>query len=97
MRKKKEGVLRKDVDTRVESLFARYDSQRNGALSMAEFTQLQRDVIDLSPQDPARQLRDVLAVIDEQRQEIQTLRTAMEGLQATHKSISSILSTVELQ
>ena len=64
---------------------------------MAEFTQLQRDVIDLSPQDPARQLRDVLAVIDEQRQEIQTLRTAMAGLKATHESLASILTSLEIR
>ena len=57
MRKKKEGVLRKDVDTKVPSLMAKYDPQGNGTLSMPEFLQLQRDIIDTSTLDPGARRR----------------------------------------
>merc|ERR1719473_1657355 len=58
-RKKKEGVLRRDVDTRVSTLMEKYDPQGNGTLSMPEFLQLQRDVIDSSSLDPAVEIHDI--------------------------------------
>lgn len=85
MRKKKEGVLRKDVDTKVPSLMAKYDPQGNGTLSMAEFLQLQRDVIDTSTLDPAVEIHNIRSKVLEQE----------HTLEAMHKVVDERLGAIE--
>jgi hypothetical protein len=53
LKKKKEGVLRKDVDTRVSTLMGKYDPDTTGTIGMTEFMALQTDIIVNKVQDPA--------------------------------------------
>lgn len=59
VRKKKEGSLQKNVDTKVASLMAKYDPQGNGTLSKQEFTALQRDIINPSANDPFADIHEM--------------------------------------
>ena len=59
VRKKKEGALQKNVDTKVANLMAKYDPQGNGTLSKQEFTALQRDIINPSSNDPFADIHEM--------------------------------------
>ena len=72
-RKRKEKVLRKDVDTKVKTLMAKYDPHGNGTLSMPEFLQLQRDVVDAMKLDPSITIQDMKSKIAKQEGELTAL------------------------
>jgi len=59
VRKKKEGALQKNVDTKVTTLMAKYDPMGNGTLSKSEFTQLQHDIINPSASDPFADIHEM--------------------------------------
>lgn len=77
-RKRKEGVLRKDVDTRVSTLLEKYDPQGNGTLSMQEFLQLQRDIVDTSTLDPAVEIHDMHSKITQHERQVNQLSHVIE-------------------
>jgi hypothetical protein len=58
--KKKEKALRKDVDLNPEHLMAIYDPQRNGTLSVREFSRLKTDITDPNAIDSAKNMRTLL-------------------------------------
>merc|ERR1719263_2417211 len=74
-RKRKEGVLRKDVDTKVSTLMEMYDPQGNGSLTMPEFLQLQRDVVDQTVLDPAAEIHDMHSKVSHQERQLRSLES----------------------
>lgn len=63
LHKRKEGRLRKDVDTRVRTLLEKYDPEGSGVLSMIDFKQMCEDCIIEDAVDPAKQLNEVYNLI----------------------------------
>ena len=78
-------MLRKDVDTKVPNLLAKYDPQGNGTLSMPEFLQLQSDIIDTSTLDPVVEIHEIRSKMLEQE----------HTLQATQQVIGDRLGAIE--
>ena len=85
-RKKKEGVLRRDVDTRVSTLMEKYDPQGNGMLSMPEFLQLQRDIVDSTTLDPAVEIHDMHSQIVAQERQLSALTQVVDRRMAAIES-----------
>jgi hypothetical protein len=56
--RRREGVLRRDVDTTIPTLLARYDPDNRGYLDVDTFSRLRRDVC--TEADPLDELRDVM-------------------------------------
>jgi len=81
--KKREGTLRRDVDTRVPTLFAKYDPDKNGVLSPAEFSLLQRDLI-VQRKDPITEMKDMFrsltAHLGDQDQRIGNIEAKVDRL-----------------
>merc|ERR1712194_265498 len=67
-KKRKEGVLRKDIDVKVSTLMDKYDPQGNGTLTMPEFLDLQREVID-----PAQEVHDMHTKVTQQERQLLTM------------------------
>jgi len=57
--KKREGVLRKDVDTYVPALIAKYDSEGRGQLTIEEFKKLESRVCYKVSADPDAAMREL--------------------------------------
>ena len=69
-KKRKEGVLRKDIDVKVSTLMEKYDPQGNGTLTMPEFLELQREVIDQTVLDPAQEVHDMHTKVTQQERQL---------------------------
>ena len=85
VKKRKEGVLLKNVDVRPATLMAKYDPQGNGALSKQEFSALQRDIIDHSSSDPFAALHEMSEKLVENS----------ANFEHVHRTIDSRLGAVE--
>ena len=72
-KKRKEGVLRKDIDVKVSTLMEKYDPQGNGTLTMPEFLELQREVIDQTVLDPAQEVHDMHTKVTQQERQLLTM------------------------
>jgi hypothetical protein len=72
-KKRKEGVLRKDIDVKVSTLMDKYDPQGNGTLTMPEFLDLQREVIDQTVLDPAQEVHDMHTKVTQQERQLLTM------------------------
>ena len=72
-KKRKEGVLRKDIDTKVSTLMDTYDPQGNGTLTMPEFLELQREVVDQTVLDPAQEIHDMHSKVSQQERQLITM------------------------
>ena len=69
--KKKEGRLRKDVDTRVGTIMEKYDMGAKGFLDLGEFIEMQKEVTIAAPVDLNKEvgemkteLRELTAKVD---------------------------------
>ena len=89
MKKRKEGVLRRDIDTRVSSLMNKYDPQGNGTLSVPEFILLQKEVLHQKKDDPMKELTAVLKLVRENDTQLQEMRGQMESIVAQQKAIAA--------
>ena len=85
VKKRKEGVLLKNVDVRPATLMAKYDPQGNGTLSKQEFSALQRDIIDHSSSDPFAALHETSEKLVENA----------ANFEHVHRTIDSRLGAVE--
>ena len=72
-KKRKEGVLRKDIDTKVSTLMETYDPQGNGTLTMPEFLELQREVVDQTALDPGSEMHDMHSKVSQQERQLVSL------------------------
>eukprot|EP00326_Haptolina_ericina_P018769 CAMPEP_0181189850 /NCGR_PEP_ID=MMETSP1096-20121128/11883_1 /TAXON_ID=156174 ORGANISM="Chrysochromulina ericina, Strain CCMP281" /NCGR_SAMPLE_ID=MMETSP1096 /ASSEMBLY_ACC=CAM_ASM_000453 /LENGTH=260 /DNA_ID=CAMNT_0023279033 /DNA_START=1 /DNA_END=780 /DNA_ORIENTATION=- len=54
--KRREGVLRKDVDTSITALFAKYDPNKNGVIEQEEWIRLQSDIV-IEKKDPIGEVK----------------------------------------
>ena len=61
--KKREGILRLDVDHGIAHLFEKYDPNGNGVLDQLEWTQLQKDLV-VERKDPIATMQALLEAID---------------------------------
>jgi len=59
LRTKREGLLRKDIDTSIPALFDKYDPEARGYLDMDGFSSLKMGVMSQT-KDPIGQLHDIL-------------------------------------
>ena len=91
VKKRKEGVLRRDIDTRVSSLMNKYDPQGNGTLSVPEFILLQKEVLHQKKDDPMKELTAVLKLVRENDTQLQEMRGQMESIVAQQKAIAAKL------
>ena len=57
--KRREGLLRRDVDVSIAALMEKYDEDRGGFLRLEQFTKLQQDVL-AEPTDPFQLLQKKL-------------------------------------
>ena len=72
-KKRKEGVLRKDMDVKASTLMEKFGQQGNGTLTMPEFLELQREVIDQTVSDPAQEVHDMQTKVMQQERQLQTM------------------------
>ena len=59
--KKKEGRLRKDVDTKVGTIMEKYDMGNKGFLDLAEFEKMQAEVLSEAPVDVGAEVVNIKA------------------------------------
>ena len=78
MRKKKEGVLIKGAETRVQLLMAKYDPQGNGTLSKEEFTALKRDIINPTAGDPMAEIHEIQINVSRNAESMRAIKTDVE-------------------
>jgi hypothetical protein len=90
-RKRKEGVLRKDIDTKVSTLMDTYDPQGNGSLSMPEFLQLQRDVVDQTVLDPAAEIHDMHSKVSHQERQLVAIEKMVNHRMSAIEEFLSIM------
>ena len=69
----KEGVLRKDMDVKAATLMEKFGQQGNGTLTMPEFLELQREVIDQTVSDPAQEVHDMQTKMMQQERHLQSM------------------------
>ena len=72
-KKRKEGVLRKDMDVKAATLMEKFGQQGNGTLTMPEFLELQREVIDQTVSDPAQEVHDMQTKVMQQERHLQSM------------------------
>jgi hypothetical protein len=72
-KKRKEGVLRKDMDVKAPTLMEKFGQQGNGTLTMPEFLELQREVIDQTVSDPAQEVHDMQTKVMQQERHLQSM------------------------
>ena len=79
--KRKDNVLRKEVDLNPVRLMAKYDPQGNGTLSFEEFAVLKRDIIDPAAADPQANMRLLLKRVTDNDKGLQLLREQMNRIE----------------
>ena len=65
--KKKEGRLRKDVDTKVGTIMEKYDMGNKGFLDLAEFEKMQAEVLSEAPVDIGAEVVNIKAQLKAMR------------------------------
>ena len=66
-------VLRKDMDVKAATLMEKFGQQGNGTLTMPEFLELQREVIDQTVSDPAQEVHDMQTKVMQQERHLQSM------------------------
>ncbi len=96
LRKRKEGALRKDIDTRAHVLLAKYDPEGTGELNMEQFRQLQNEVVVAKVADPAQAIVDIHRMVKESDAEAQDwCRRHDERLAALESAVSGLCQRLE--
>lgn len=72
--KKKDHVLRKDVDLNPARLMSKYDDQDNGSLSFEEFAALKREIMDPMAMDPQANMRIILTRVNDNERSVDEIR-----------------------
>merc|ERR1712087_363607 len=75
---KKENRLRKDVDTKVSVLMAKYDIDDKGFLTMPELTKLQTAVCIKKVADPEREIAELNSRFSQQQHELEEIQRKMD-------------------
>lgn len=79
--KRKDNVLRKEVDLNPVRLMAKYDPQGNGTLSFEEFAVLKRDIIDPAAADPQANMRLLLKRVTDNDKGLMLIREQLNRIE----------------
>lgn len=80
--KKKEGLLRKDIDVKVSTLMKKYDSEEVGCLNLMDFRRLQADVVIQRVFDPTLEIQIIKEMLLSHQQALKSLQTSVDSLVA---------------
>ena len=78
LEKRKDNMLRKGIDSNPKALLAKFDEEGKGWLSVDEFKQLQKEVIDPDASDPMKNMRILLSRTAEMEAKINAIETSVE-------------------
>jgi hypothetical protein len=89
--KKREGVLRKDVDIFVPTLMRKYDVDGKGCLTLDEFRKLEAKITIKKVADPAAEMQELKAMVKDTAQAVTELLTRFERIEGKLGLVSEAL------